>query len=99
MSENLKLAIERLQQNTELMEEVKQNPPKNVDDVIALAARLGVSLTKADILSQGDLTLEELEQAAGGSKFSDNTQYCEFEGGFFCTFMLGAAFWDPRRGK
>lgn len=66
MNERIKMAIEELKQNKEMQEEIKQNPPKSIDDLIVLAKRLGVELTKADFELPEDMTDEEMKQIAGG---------------------------------
>lgn len=71
MNEKVKKALELLNQNKEMQKEIKQNPPKSKEELIALAKRLGVVLTEADLTAKKDLTDTELENVAGGCDFLD----------------------------
>ena len=65
MNENLKKLLEKLAQNPELKAELEKNPPKSAEDVIAVAARLGVELTKEE-LEDKELSLDNADQLDGG---------------------------------
>ena len=65
MSEKMKQLFEKLAQNPELKAELEKNPPKSVEDVIAVAAKLGVELKKEE-LEDKELSLDNADQVEGG---------------------------------
>lgn len=72
MNENLKKLLEALGQNEEAIKQVKENPPKTKEALLALAAQLGCPLTADDlVVGKAELTEKELDAVAGGSKFDD----------------------------
>ena len=96
MNEKLKLALEKLERNPELKVEVMKNPPKNAEEIIAIAARLGVELTKDDLKPQDkEMSLEDADQLAGGSKdgLDKTIEDCDVGMGVACVFGAGAGYW------
>ena len=93
MTEKMKLALEKYSQNEALQKEIEKNPPKNVEDVIALGKRLGVELTAADFEFGKDMTEAELDQVAGGLGKSTVKKICG--GGMYavCIIVVGEARW------
>ena len=72
MSENLKKLLEKLEQSPELKAELEKNPPKSAEDVIAVAARLGVELTEEDLKADDkEISLENADQLGGGASLED----------------------------
>ena len=65
MNEKMKQLFEKLAQNPELKAELEKNPPKSVEDVIAVAKRLGVELKKEE-LEDKELSLDNADQVEGG---------------------------------
>ena len=97
MNEKLKLALEKLEQNPELKAEVTKNPPKTVEEIIAIAARLGFTLTKDDLKPEGkEMSLEEADQLAGGSKDGlDRTiEDCDLGMAMACIASAGSSYWS-----
>lgn len=90
MNEKLKLALEKLNQNEALLEEIKKEPPKCKQDVIELAKRLGVELTEADLPFSEDMTEEELKQVAGGK--TSKSDMIQGECGGIITVLCRAIF-------
>ena len=67
MSEKMKQLFEKLAQNPELKAELEKNPPKSAEDVIAVAARLGVELKKEELEAGAkELSLDGADQLDGG---------------------------------
>ena len=67
MSEKMKQLFEKLAQNPELKAELEKNPPKSAEDVIAVAARLGVELKKEELEAElKELPLDNADQLDGG---------------------------------
>ena len=96
MNEKLKLALEKLEQNPELKEEVTKNPPKTVEEIIAIAARLGVTLTKEELEAEKmEMSLEELDQVAGGGKGKD-FDTCGVGMGIVCGVAAGVAIFHRK---
>lgn len=98
MNEKLKLALEKLNKDEALMEEIKKNPPKSKQDIIVLAKRLGVELTEADLPFSEDMTEEELRQVAGGkvSKSSMIQRKCSAPATALCRAVFDCAQWTPK---
>ena len=96
MNEKLKLALEKLEQNHELKDEVKKNPPKTAEEIIAIAAQLGIALTKDDLKPEGkEMSLEEADQVAGGDKVDNVGDVCDTGVCIVCGAASGSALWFP----
>ena len=93
MTEKMKLALEKYSQNEALQKEIEKNPPKSVEDVIALGKRLGVELSAADFEFGKDMTEAELDQVAGGQSKSETKKECGSSDYAACIIPLGAAHW------
>ena len=95
MSENIKLVLEKLEQSPEIKAETEKNPPKTVDDLIAIAARLGVELTKEELQAEvKQMSLEDADLIAGGDEMKDEIQnICG--GGIYalCIVSAGSGYW------
>ena len=94
MNEKLKLALEKLEQNPELKEEVTKNPPKNAEEIITIAARLGVKLTKDDLKPESkEMSLEEADRLAGGDKVDNVGDVCDTGVCVVCGAVIASALW------
>lgn len=96
MNEKLKLALEKLEQDKALKEEVMKNPPKSAEEIIAIAARLGVTLTEDDLkLQDKEMSLEDADQLAGGSKdgLDKTIEDCDVGMGIACVLGAGSGYW------
>lgn len=96
MNEKLKLALEKLEQNPELKDEIMKNPPKTAEEIIAIAARLGFTLTKDDLKPEGkEMSLEEADQLAGGSKdgLDETIKDCDVGMAIACILSTGSSYW------
>ena len=95
MTEKMKLALEKYSQNEALQKEIEKNPPKSVEDVIALGKRLGVELSAADFEFGKDMTEAELDQVAGGRSKSQVEKECGTGAVALCISSLGVMRWSP----
>ena len=93
MTEKMKLALEKYSQNEALQKEIEKNPPKSVEDVIALGKRLGVELTAADFEFGKDMTEAELDQVAGGWNKSEMDRICGKVNLAGCIAAVGIQLW------
>ena len=93
MTEKMKLALEKYSQNEALQKEIEKNPPKSVEDVIALGKRLGVELSAADFEFGKDMTEAELDQVAGGRGKYTVKDKCGSGEYAACIIALGMAHW------
>ena len=93
MTEKMKLALEKYSQNEALQKEIEKNPPKSVEDVIALGKRLGVELSAADFEFGKDMTEVELDQVAGGQSKSEVKRACGDSVYAICIITVGEAHW------
>lgn len=93
MNEKLKMALEKLEQNPEIMAEVKKNPPKTKEDFIAIAAQLGVEITKEELeAATKEMSLEELDQSAGGVNKDQILALCGNSQLLICAVTLSTAY-------
>lgn len=68
MTEKMKAFLEALESNSEIKAQVLANPPKTKEEIIALAASIGVALSNEDITpNMQQLSDGELDKIAGGS--------------------------------
>ena len=94
MNEKLKLALEKLERNPELKAEVMKNPPKSAEEIIAIAARLGVKLTKDDLKPESkEMSLEEADRLAGGDKVDNVGDVCDTGVCIACGMAQASALW------
>ena len=93
MTEKMKLALEKYSQNEALQKEIEKNPPKSVEDVIALGKRLGVELSAADFEFGKDMTEAELDQVAGGIGKSTVKEHCGSGSYVVCIIAVGSWRW------
>ena len=106
MTEKFKLALEKYEQDAQLQAEVEKNPPKTKEDIIAIAARVGVELTAEDLDFSQEMSLEDAEQVAGGKLTKDQVKHgCSGDwtaGGCgnaryaACVIGVGAAHWRDK---
>ena len=92
MTEKMKLALEKYSQNEALQKEIEKNPPKSVEDVIALGKRLGVELSAADFEFGKDMTEAELDQVAGGKTKSEIKAKCDSANYAACILGFGVMY-------
>ena len=96
MTEKMKLALEKYSQNEALQKEIEKNPPKSVEDVIALGKRLGVELSAADFEFGKDMTEAELDQVAGGIGKSTVKKQCGNLNYACCVLGVGCMHYIPK---
>lgn len=95
MTEKFKLALEKYEQDEALQAEIEKNPPKTVEDIVAIAARVGVELTEEDMAFSKEMSLEDAEQVAGGRSKQDIKKNCDNAAYAFCIIGAGVGYWDP----
>lgn len=92
MNDKLQKLLELLEQDEELKQKYYDNPPKTNEEFIAAAKELGVELTEDDLeLPTVELSMEDLDQVAGGEKGPDKD--CGSGAEFACTIFFGAAWY------
>ena len=64
MTDNLKRFLEAVSANAEMMKKLDK---ASKEDIISLAAELGIELTDADFVQRNELSEDELDTVVGGS--------------------------------
>ena len=99
MTEKLKLALEKYSQDEALQAEVEKNPPKTAEDIIAIAARVGVELAEEDLDFVKEIPLGDADQIAGGRSKRDIKKECGGNAYAWCIIGAGVGYWDPSKKK
>lgn len=96
MNGKIRMLREALEQNSEEMEKFKTEPPRSAEELLALAARLGVDLSGEDLnAARTELNDEELDMVAGGISKKDMKEVCGDFAYFMCVAAVGQAVWIP----
>ena len=67
MNDKIKTVLEKISKNDELKAQLKANPPKSEEDLVALAAKVGIELTVDEIKAANkELSDEKLDKVSGG---------------------------------
>lgn len=93
MNEQIEKLKELLAQNPEIQKQVKENPPKSKEEILAILAQLGFDVDEATIGQE--LSPEELEKVSAGT-LSEAWGDGGFEGFFMsvaCVCTIGVAIY------